>query len=685
MNIFKRSKSIVSRANDRPADAQASSSSSSKPPIFQINPAPQYTIPAKEDVFPIAEPVSVDGTGKSLVNRKNRDRYVEDPKSLQYVSFACFPNAVFMKPCRYASSSSSSLSPHPRMSLRAPKTIYANNPDMYTQNDLNTFSFGAAPSTHISSSSYQPVDPLLRPRDDADSDEAMQMPDTTPRPSVVGSAPHRTHPSHSLSFRPGQADKAPKVPKKSREQDSDTTSTFDTSSASASVSSLPEPRQNHRGISARFSETPQSSSNDLTSDEDAGGRHPFPPNALAQIARGLRNRDQESSLYLSEEDFENDNEDFDHDVNNGLSNQKKNFERPNITINLTERRGSLARDIPSAQSDRSYMENPRDHYSRRPSRSLEELSSFSFAKASAPPHAGRGVEERPLPLAPTSVPESEGDWRDLRKKSVQRDKELPFIFNSAANMSSATASGSDLNTNNNMGAVSSSSSSNDISFQWMQTYGVNGVVMFDPSEVSDFLGEGPSGQRQSFNAFRKGSSSTYRRQSTVSSVDIFNKYLVGWGGKRMKTQTALWSFIREKDRAEGESANRQNGDRERSSIVALFSSSRPSTSTGVELSTSVSRTLFDKPDSKERAKEKSSGKDKPTKEPWRGMALDAEETWGNGALGRFRVVRRNTMCKSFLAEIFYILTPLSSKRTREASSTTFEHKFHTRPIFLQSP
>ncbi len=139
----------------------------------------------------------------------------------------------------------------------------------------------------------------------------------------------------------------------------------------------------------------------------------------------------------------------------------------------------------------------------------------------------------------------------------------------------------------------------------------------------------------------------------VSSVDIFNKRVVGWGGKRMKTQTALWSFSREKERTEGESSNRQNGDRERSSIVALFSSSRPSTSTGVELGASVSRNLFDKPDSKEKAKEKASGKDKPTKEPWRGMALDAEEIWLNGALGKFRVIRRNTIC-TFYSLIFSV-------------------------------
>lgn len=55
-----------------------------------MNAAPQFTLPAKDDVFPIAEPVFVDGSGKGLASRKIKDRYVEDPKSLQYVSFTCF-------------------------------------------------------------------------------------------------------------------------------------------------------------------------------------------------------------------------------------------------------------------------------------------------------------------------------------------------------------------------------------------------------------------------------------------------------------------------------------------------------------------------------------------------------------------------------------------------------------------
>ena len=66
----------------------------------------------------------------------------------------------------------------------AQKMTYANHSDMYMQNHLETFSFGAAPSS--SSTSVQLFDPLSRPPDDPDTGNFVHIPDTTPRPSVVG-------------------------------------------------------------------------------------------------------------------------------------------------------------------------------------------------------------------------------------------------------------------------------------------------------------------------------------------------------------------------------------------------------------------------------------------------------------------------------------------------------------------
>lgn len=645
MNLFKRSKSIVSRSHDRQSDSTStpsSSSSSLKPLVPQPTVSSQYPIPLKDDGVSLSDSSAASSTGRGFVGRKTGHRYPDDPKSHQYVGFLLL-DCIFMNSYRYIPPDPASLVPPPRASPRSAKTIYANHPDMYTQNDLHTFSFGAAPSIHTPSS-YQSVDPLMRPRDEADLDEGFQIPDTTPRPSVVGGAAHRTHPSHSSPARLNPPDRGVRASHKQRGPDSDVASNLGTSSASASVSSLANPRQSSRGTSqtsGRSNEASQTSSNDLTSDEEADGRHPFPPVALQPRPHGLRNRDQASSLYLSEEDFDNDNEDFDHDAMNARSAGKDFFQYANVGLRVEhhERRGSLARDIPSAQSDRSNIS--RDHYARRPSRSLEELSSFSFATPSGPSFTVRNMDERTLPIAPTSVPESEGDWRDLRKKSIQRDRESPFPYNPIANMPSINASGSDVNTNSSTAIPSGSSSANE--FQWMQDYS-NGVVAFDPSEVSDFLGD----SRESLSAVRKGSSSTFRRQSTVSSVDIFTKRIVGWGGKKMKSQVELWAFTREKNRVDGDSANHHTGDnKERSSIVAaIFSPSRPSTSTSADGAATVSKSHIDKSDGKDKdkGKDKGSGKDKQTKEPWKGMSLDAEEIWNNGILGKFRVVRKNTIC-----------------------------------------
>jgi hypothetical protein len=549
-----------------------------------------------------------------------------------------------------------------RVSPRStPKVEYKVDPEMYTQNDLSTFSFGAALSTHPSTSSSQIVDPLSRPRGEADSDEIVLIPDTTPRPSVVGGGFHRTHPSHStrLDDRPSPSrhkhpDRGKRAAEKSGEPDSDTASNFGTSSASESVSSLPRPRgKSSRGtsqMSGRSSE-PQTSANDLTSDEEMDGRHPFPPGVLESRPRAFRNREQESSLYLSEEDFENYDDDFDHDgtetdptanivVGQDAYFDYSNLNRSNSRVAQPERRGSLAKDIPNAQVDGS--NHSRDKYSRRPSRSLEELSSFSFSTNGGPSHGGHGIGDRSVPIAPTSVPEK-GDWQDLRKKSIQRDKDLPPIFNTTVTPSPLVASGSNSNMNSTTAIASSSSSSNE--FEWMQSYGVNGVITFDPSEMSDIVGEGDSNDRR---GFRKGSDATFRRrQSTVSSVDIFNKRIVGWGGKTFIGQRHMWTFTQDRGIPSEDTKNRQgDGVKTRSSVSTLFSS-RPSTSTGAELSLTGSRTFFDKSDSKGKeksGKEKASGKDKASKEPWRGMALDAEEIWYNGAIGRFKVSRKNAIC-----------------------------------------
>jgi len=678
MHLFKRSKSAI-------AKRQQDSNPSSRPPLTNNN----RDLPTTDDVSSSADRSDVQGlVVKQFLGRKISYRNVDEhgkPKSLQYVSAPPLHLPFSHLFRSVASQSTEALTarglapPPPRTSPRSTKTTYANHPDLYTHNDLNTFSFGAAPSPSSSSSHLLPVDPLSRPRDEVDADEPSLIPDTTPRPSVIGSQHSRSYQSQPSALESRQTpcvDPQLKPPgmavgtgEKFKERDTDTASnhTFGTSSASVSVSSFSAQREvNSRGtsrVSGRSSTTPQTSANDLSSDEELDGRHPLPPEPLdPSVPHVAGDPEHASSLYLSEEEFDGYNEDYEHDgieidpetheekICGTLSNHP-NESRDSFLVNYLERRGSAAIQIPNTAPDRAYQDHRARENSlatlRRPSKSLEDFYSFSFGKASGS-SSSRGPED-PLPPAPTSVPESEGDWRDLRKRSVQRDKDLTLIF-PPHGISPTTASSSKVNAN--MSSITTSSTNDVLGFDssWMRSYGVNGVIGFDPSEMADIVGQGHNGHRPSLYSFRKGSSSSaFRRQSTVSSnIDIMHKNITGvWANQKYRDQRQMWTFTKEKDRITDEDANTNTrpqvaAEKERPSISTLFAS-RPSTSSGADPNSGASISFFDKPEPKEKVaiKEKS-------KEPWKGMALDSEEIWYNGSSGRFRVTRRNATCTSLL-------------------------------------
>ena len=536
---------------------------------------------------------------------------------------------------------------------------YSNHSDMYTQNDLNTFSFGAALSSS-SSSSVQPIDPLSRPSDDLDADYLVPITDTTPRPSVVGTQHPRSHQSQQpLGVEFNQSRSGTKSSKCTRnkfhERDSDiaSTHTFGASSTSTSLSSCSRASDtNSRAASCTsgrsITSTPQTSDANLSSDEELDGRHPLPPEFPSpDLTHTHRHIDQDSSVYSSEDDFDAYNDEYDHDPELGIEidsvahpgSDRGTFDYHTASresvFDYAERRGSRALPItfsserPSSDrssSDRSYLENRARENSlatlRRPSRSLEELSSFTFAQGTISSSAWS--IEHPFPPAPTSVPQSEGDWRDLRKKSIQRDKDLPPIsphtlINETKPVPNQGTSGLD-------GFDSS----------WMHQYGVNGVVGFDPSEMQDIVGE----DRRSSNNYPYRKGSAFRRQSTVSSnnVDIMYRHATGqWASQKYHNQRRMWTFMKEHDRLDEDIYVRQNNhpERERSSITSFFGS-RPSSSATPEPG---GISFFDTRD-----KEKISGKEKAPKEISRGMPLDSEEFWNNQATGRFRVHRKNTPC-----------------------------------------
>lgn len=505
---------------------------------------------------------------------------------------------------------------------------------MYMQNHLNTFSFGAPSSD---SSSVHPIDPLSRPRDDPDADLLVPIPDTTPRPSVI-SAPH---PRSRQSQRPSQIKSSEGAGQIPHERDSDTASTHTFGTCSISSSSRPSGSRTNSGRS--------NTTSDLSSDEELEGRHPLPtelssPDISPDIGPRYGHTDHDaSSMYASEEEYDVYNDDYDHDAEVGIEIDSvvhpgsdrstidyRNASREYVPFDYAEKRGSQALPI-TTSSDRSYLENRIRENSlatlRRPSRSMDELHSSNFAQEVAS-SSFAPYTERSLPPSPTSVPGSEGDWRDLRKKSIQRDKDLPPI--SSCMMSNQH-----------------SSELHDFDSSWMR-HGVEGVIGFDLSEINDIVGEDGTGRRSSNDPLRKESGiSAYRRPSNASSgnVDIMIRHITGpWATQKDRDQRRMWTFVKEHDRLPPEDIHARqinHMERERPSISSFFGGgSRPSSSAAPEHGMTSSGILF----FDGRDKERVAGKEKAPKEIWRGMPLNSEEFWNNQATGRFRVHRRNTPC-----------------------------------------
>ncbi|KAF9567945.1 hypothetical protein CPC08DRAFT_655355 [Agrocybe pediades] len=575
---------------------------------------------------------------------------------------------------------------------RSGKTTFS---DMYEHNHLQTFSFGAA-SSSSSSSLVSPIDPLSRPRDDADSEELSLAPDTTPRPSMVGSQPARSPNSQLL-----QSLHAHNFDRREREQDEGYNGVSGNSSASASVSSFSKPSaSNSRAtsrVSRRSSTTQQTSPSDLTSDdeEESLGRHPLPPEPREALQDS---HSRGTPMYLSEEDSDGYSEDYENDIeidsvvhectsDSGTFFDFTNPSRDSINIDNAGRRGSLAMPIPGAISHDSRHSRDYDYSnisnSRRPSRSLEDLHSFSFSQNSSTSH--RADE----PGAPTSVPESEGDWINLRKRStqIQKEKDIPTAV-TVNSSSTAIASNSSTSTNSE-----NVSAADDFDTSWLQPYGLSGVVGFDLSEMADIVGESSNlnGHRPSFYGMRKTSVTSTRRQSTVSSqIDIMHKNInTLWATRKHVEEAPMWWFKQEKvTTAEENPYSRRHGqdkdkDKVRPSISTLFGPRPSSTTDHHTNSFTGSSSIFDKVENKDKDRSHEKGKEKSSKEAWKGMSLDSEEIWYNGSTGRFRVTRKNTASAEQgrppqqRININYLRTPKSNGHGREPidgpSATIHKH------------
>ncbi|EAU91752.2 hypothetical protein CC1G_04520 [Coprinopsis cinerea okayama7 len=515
------------------------------------------------------------------------------------------------------------------------RSAYASHPDLYTHNALNSFSFGAATSTSSKSLSIDP----LSPRDDADSEEYRFKADTTPRPSLAGPSSHLPpNMPDPLSTIVPPSPRSPNLrlsPQHRRRRNSAaSTNTFGTSSASASATSL---SSNPRGGSVT---TPHTSANEFTSDDEDDQlehHHPFTPN------------DYPSSSD-SDEEFDDYDERDDSDPEIDVSSEiHEDVDRLSAFHNPSRdsfqsgfpRKGSLAVPIPSPSIFEGRDREDSVATLRRPSRSLEDLKSDSLAQAQL--HATRYGENRPVPQAPTSMPESDVDWRDLRRRSIQKEQDRARENQSQ----SATQHGSTARNETPLSSTTApGTSQTSVLDGFDSTWNINpatGIVDldWDQSELADIVG-GFQGPRTAERSFRRNSSSTTdsgRRLSTTSiNSDPFTRHLNKWGGQQYLDERAKWTFSREKaDRAE---SHRMVNDRERTSISSLFNSH--SSSFSGSSSIIGSSTNFHDQIAPFRDRIGPKEKDK-SREPgvWKGMAIDAEEWWSSYSNGRYKVVRKS--------------------------------------------
>lgn len=406
----------------------------------------------------------------------------------------------------------------------------------------------------------------------------------------------------------------------------------------------------------------------MTSDDDDDmiGRHPIPPvPRRAGASRRFATPDRNSSVvdFSEEEEFDHFTEEYEHEAENEsleqinrVSSDRGTFfgysnpSQDTFAIAQSGRRGSSAMPIPnvSASSDSSFHEKRSLEYSngRRGSKSIEDFRSISYLRDSE--QSSLAPNQRPAPTAPTSVPESGGDWREVRKRSFHLDKELPSIGPLQASGSGITTTPSVSQTSATNSETKANPATAEFDTSWMELYGANGLSGLDMSEMTDIIGTSNPNGRASFYALRRGSTaSANRRQSTVSSLsmDIIHRNISGpWANQKYLDQRQMWMYMKEKEGNDDESRRRVgNGnerERDRPSITSLFAP-RPSISTGQD-STPGSSTFFDKPENREKDK-LPAPKSKPHKEPWNGMRIGSQETWFNGFGGRYRVQRKNAI------------------------------------------
>jgi hypothetical protein len=554
-----------------------------------------------------------------------------------------------------------------------------------------------------SSRPVNPLSPA-RDDPDNRSEDFVAPTDVTPRPSVVAyhliqnQNLVRSHPSQPPGqpgwppapvspTSPGRRPRAGVDRDRGRDRsgrDSDTAShhTFGTSSASASATSLSESSAEFSRTGSRASRhtntTSQTSTNDLSStDDEEDHHHPIPPHAVNDLSHVPRNSGAESSgtgtavEFSSDEEYADSEFDYDdyYDDEEGINIEigSAQYEGSVVTHDWerelysssgggsgsvrayagSERRGSLPMAIPGAAPPSGGRDREGSLATiRRPSRSLgDEFRTLGFNGGRGPGHnddtsGAEGSVNRPLPPAPVSVPESDGDWRSLQERSLMKGKareQHPLMPGAETNVTRQTRpdpTGED--------------AMDGFDLDWSNMRG--GITTLDHSEVADIvrpLNQGPDSNERRPSA-RWLPSWVDRRPSTATVTsnyggDSFGKAVGRWGGDGYQAQRRDWSFRKEK--AEQGAVIPAGGDQlgRRPSNTTGFISPRGSMMTERNGANPASFLEREPERGREIEPPKVPESGKPTKASmWKGMALDTQEVWRNDLVGRFKVDRSAT-------------------------------------------
>ncbi|TFK70612.1 hypothetical protein BDN72DRAFT_856799 [Pluteus cervinus] len=591
---------------------------------------------------------------------------------------------------------------------------------LYITNALNSFSFGQPP-VHSHSGS-RPLNPLSPSADDTD-DSPSAIADVTPRPSVAypsGHVPPRSHPSQPPGDPPNinlLSNPAYISPRTNRPYQDDAAShrTFGFSSASASVTSFSSRDDSHAGSSRQASTTDnQISTTDDSDSEEDGHRHPIPQSLVTSSAQRLLHQSSYNSNaeYSSDEEYEDsdldeytDEEDvgmdieissaqfdpdcvahsheFDRVLYGGMGSHSSirraaivSERRGSIsTLGTLERRGSLPMAIPGAPSpdpqDTDYGYTSRDGNVatlRRGSKSLDqnELRLHS-------------ISERPLPPAPVSYPESEGDWRNLQEKHKGNGKARQGDPSSS---SPSVVAGDPLSASTQGGPPPPDNPVMDgFDMGWGKFS--QGMFAMDTADVADIINPGHPAQSTAGggltsdpNQTRRPSATKWisrlmkdpsnnRRPSTATTASIalgdsFGRAIGKWGGDEYRLQRRDWTFKRERaDRPGGVDPSEFDSTRLSTEVPRTASAMRRTSLGGFltpsqSITTEKSLSTQDYVDSlralSEREKEREREREREERErerkakavAWRGMVLNQQEVWKNDLVGRFKVDRKAT-------------------------------------------